>query len=71
MSSRQEFDFYAGVVDIRWGDRELLVSWDVGSWLRFVLAEPLGISAEAILEAERLEEPGFDGMQGSFELTTF
>lgn len=70
VSSRQEFDFYAGVVDVRWGDQELVVAWDVRTWLRSVLAEPLGISPEAALEAERLDEPGFDEMQGSFELST-
>jgi len=70
VSSRQEFDFYAGVVEIGLGDRELLVTWDVRSWLRSVLSEPLGIPDGPTSAPADFEEPGFDEMQESFELST-
>jgi hypothetical protein len=44
--STRAFEFFAGTVDIQPGDSTLVVTWDVRTWFRALLAQPLGISAE-------------------------
>jgi hypothetical protein len=70
VTSREEFEFYAGEVDIASGSTELVVSWDVTSWLRRVMARPLGLESSDLEEAEMLQgdEPGFDERDGDFNL---
>lgn len=59
VASREAFEFYVGVVEILPGDTELVITWDVRSWLRSLLADPLGIS---------LEDTGdVPGVPGSFQ----
>jgi hypothetical protein len=72
ISTRQEYEFYAGVVELEANDSALVVHWDVRTWLRSVLAEPLGMSAEDIelTSDEFAQEPGFDGPLESFDLET-
>ena len=41
VSTRQEFEFYAGIVDVSSEDDTLRIRWDVRVWLRTVLAAPL------------------------------
>ncbi len=44
--STRAFEFFAGTVEIQPGDSTLVVTWDVRTWFRALLAQPLGISAE-------------------------
>jgi len=69
ISTRQEFEFYAGIVNVENTDTALVVRWDVRAWLRTVLAEPLGLSEDAVLSDEELvDEPGFSEIPESFDL---
>ena len=70
-SSREAFEFYAGVVTVTAESKELVVTWDVRPWLRLVLSEPLGIPA-AELDVGSTGGPsvGFRGATKSFKLVT-
>ena len=48
--SSRPFEFYAGTVEVSAGARELVVTWDVRNWLRALLAEPLGLPTDAVIE---------------------
>ncbi len=48
--SSRPFEFYAGTVDVSVGSTELVVTWDVRNWLRALLAEPLGLPADSVIE---------------------
>ena len=48
--SSRPFEFYAGHVEIVEGARELVVTWDIRNWLRSLLAEPLGLPHEQVIE---------------------
>ncbi len=65
VSSTRHFEFYAGVVDVRPGSTELVVTWDVRSWLRALLAGPLGLANETEVEAT---EPGFGDVETQFNV---
>ncbi len=69
LASMQEFEFYAGTVEVGLMDRELVVAWDVRSWLRTVLAEPLGVS-EVETRVEPIGPTGFQDAGDQFELFT-
>ncbi|MCB9544662.1 MAG: hypothetical protein H6706_02060 [Myxococcales bacterium] len=67
--SRRSFEFYAGIVEVTPGDRELLVTWDVSEWLRSVLSEPLGLTGTLVPVPERrTERPGFDDVPADFRI---
>jgi hypothetical protein len=72
ITTRQEFEFYAGIVNVVPTDSALVIRWDVRSWLRAVLAEPLGLSQDEIeLSADDFAEaPGFAEERASFDLET-
>lgn len=44
--STRAFEFFAGTVEVQPGDSALVVTWDVRTWFRALLAQPLGISEE-------------------------
>jgi hypothetical protein len=60
--STRAFEFFAGTVDIQPGDSTLVVTWDVRTWFRALLAQPLGISAEEQAAAA----PATVGQSGGF-----
>ncbi len=64
LHSINSFEFYAGVVEIHRDSRELLVTWDVRSWLREVVVDELNLSNE---EAPR-EPVGFRPVAAEFSL---
>jgi hypothetical protein len=66
--SRRSFEFYAGVVEVTDGDRELLVTWDVREWLRSVLSEPLGLETPIPISDPADEQPGFDDVPTNFRI---
>ena len=70
VSTRQEFEFYAGIVDVSSEDDTLRIRWDVRVWLRTVLAAPLGLSDREIELSEEafVDEPGFSDSPDAFEL---
>ncbi|MCA9542180.1 MAG: hypothetical protein KC620_24960, partial [Myxococcales bacterium] len=69
VTSREAFEFFAGVVDVRPGDTELVVTWDVRDWLREVLSEPLGLRAVETSEPAPLD--GFADLADAFNLITY
>ena len=70
-SSREAFEFYAGVVTVTAESKELVVTWDVRPWLRLVLSEPLGIPAtELDIGSTGGPSVGFRGATKSFKLVT-
>lgn len=64
------YEFYAGTVDIAAGDHELVVTWDVRSWLRALLSEPLGLPMPAADVVERPAVPGFQAAPADFRVET-
>jgi len=70
-SSREAYEFYAGVVTVTAESKELVVTWDVRPWLRLVLSEPLGIPATE-LDIGTIGAPsvGFRGATTNFKLVT-
>jgi hypothetical protein len=72
ISTRQEFEFYAGIVNVESADSTLVIRWNVRSWLRAVLAAPLGLSQDDIgSDSEAFaDEPGFVEERESFDLET-
>jgi hypothetical protein len=67
--SRQAYNFYAGTVDVQRGDTELLVTWDVRTWLRSVLADQLGIGDGAQTDyTQTPQQPGFADVPDDFRI---
>ena len=70
-SSREAFEFYAGVVTVTPESKELVVTWDIRPWLRLVLSEPLGIpTTDLDIGATGAPAVGFRGASTNFELIT-
>ncbi len=67
VTSGRAFEFYAGVVDVKAGSTELVVMWDVRSWLRALLAEPLGLPA-ADRVADEEADSGFSDVPRDFHI---
>jgi hypothetical protein len=44
--SSRAYEFFAGTVEVAPDAEVLVVTWDVRTWFRALLAQPLGISAE-------------------------
>ena len=70
VTSREEFEFFAGEVEVLRGNTELVVAWDVNSWLRRVMAKPLGLDDVEIGPDDFMHTPsaGFDERQSDFNL---
>lgn len=68
VSSRASFEFFVGVVEIERGDTELVITWDVRTWLRELLAEPLGIAPEAEGDAATGVPGAFADFAAHFQL---
>jgi hypothetical protein len=70
-TSREAFEFYAGVVSVTAESRELVVTWDVRPWLRLVLSEPLGIpETELGVGSTGGPSVGFRGATNNFKIST-
>ena len=70
-TSREAFEFYAGVVTVTAESRELVVTWDVRPWLRLVLSEPLGIpETELGVGSTGGPSVGFRGATKNFKIST-
>ncbi len=65
------FEFFAGQVDLRPEDKVLVIEWDVSNWLRDLLSRPLNLATPThpFERAER-EHPGFDRTTEDFSLST-
>ncbi len=64
--SSRAFNFYAGTVEVQPGDSELVVTWDVRTWLRSVLADQLGTQPDEVQETQ--QQPGFSDVPSDFRL---
>ena len=70
VTSERAFEFYAGEVEIGADAHTLFVSWDVRTWLRALLAQPLGLATTESSMPEQVEPSGsaFVDTRGDFRI---
>ncbi|MBM4360944.1 MAG: hypothetical protein FJ096_22825 [Deltaproteobacteria bacterium] len=70
ITSSRAFEFYAGEVEVGAEARHLYVSWDVRTWLRALLAQPLGLTAADAPLRDEVTSPStaFADTRAEFEL---
>jgi len=70
VTSERAFEFYAGEVEIGPDAHTLFVSWDVRTWLRALLAQPLGLATTESSMPEQVEPSGsaFVDTRGDFRI---
>jgi len=70
ITSSRAFEFYAGEVEVGAEARHLYVSWDVRTWLRALLAQPLGLTAADAPLRDDMSSPStvFADTRAEFEL---
>ena len=70
VTSERAFEFYAGEVEVGPDAHTLFVSWDVRTWLRALLAQPLGLSSSESSVPEHVDPSGstFVDTRGDFRI---
>jgi len=71
VTSSRAFEFYAGEVEVGAEARHLYVSWDVRTWLRALLAQPLGLASSDAPLRDDMSTPStvFVDTRAEFELS--
>ena len=71
VTSSRAFEFYAGEVEVGAEARHLYVSWDVRTWLRALLAQPLGLTSSDAPLRDDMSTPStvFVDTRAEFELS--
>ena len=71
VTSSRAFEFYAGEVEVGAEARHLYVSWDVRTWLRALLAQPLGLTSSDASLRDDMSTPStvFVDTRAEFELS--